>query len=253
MNSSKIFSLNEISISSVGINSLKQLISEKILDGINNNSIITFNLDFLFNTTRDNKFKDICQNATLVFPDGVGITSLIYLKYGKKINRITGTDIFNTILLIAEEHQLKIALLGSSDSAHKKIISKLNHDFPNIKIVSALSPPFNFEVNEKLNEKVLNELETVKPDILIVALGSPRQEYWIEKNKQKIGAKLNVGVGAVLDYFSGEKIRAPNIFQLCGLEWFWRLLYEPKRLYRRYLLKDIPFYFKMIAQIIKEK
>ena len=253
MNSVKIFSLNEIPISSMTKESLKVFFSDELLNERGNNITITFNLDFLRSTTIDKNFKEICKNAWLVVPDGVGVTSLIYLKYGEIIRRITGTDVFKTILTIAEEKHLKIALVGASNSVQKKIIRKLYEEFPNIKIAAALSPPFHFENDENANKKVLDELITAKPDVLILALGSPRQEYWIEQNKKAIGAKLNVGVGAVFNYFSGEKTRAPKILQVIGLEWFWRLLAEPKRLFKRYVLKDIPFYFKMLAQIIKEK
>ncbi len=241
MNLSKIFSLNGIPISSMTKESLKVFFLNELLDEGKNNLTVTFNLDFLRSTTVDINFKEICKNAQLVVPDGVGVTSLIYLKYGKIIRRITGTDIFKIILTIADERQLKIALVGSSISVQKKIINKLNEEFPNIKIVSTLSPPFLFENNEIENKKVIDELISAKPDVLFIALGSPRQEYWLEKYKESIGAKINVGVGAVFNYFSGEKRRAPKIFQAIGLEWFWRLLAEPKRLFKRYVLNDIPF------------
>ncbi len=250
MNSFQNFSLNEIQIATITTESLKEYLSMNLLDEGENNLIVTFNLDFLHNSYIDKKFKTICQNAKLVVPDGVGITSLVYFKYNKIIRRITGTDVFNTILSIAEEKHLKISLVGSSTSAHEKITKKLNEEFPHIKIVSALSPPLQFEKNEEENKKVLDELIMSKPDVLFVALGSPRQEYWIEQNKKAIGAKLNVGVGAVFNYFSGEKIRAPKIFQSVGLEWLWRLMSEPKRLFKRYILNDIPFYFKMLGQIL---
>ena len=148
---------------------------------------------------------------------------------------------------------MKIALVGSSNLAQQKIIKIIKEKFPNIKVVSTISPPFQFEKNESENKKVIDELIEAKPDVLFLSLGAPRQEYWIENYKNLIGTKLNVPVGAVFDYFSGEKTRAPKIFQAVGLEWFWRLLVEPKRLFNRYILNDIPFYFKMLYQIIKEK
>ncbi len=213
MNSFQNFSLNDIPISSINRKALKQYLENNLFIEGENNLIVTFNLDFLRNANIDDKFKTICQNAKLIVPDGVGITSLVYFKYGKIIKRITGTDIFNIILSIANKKHLKIALVGSSISAHKKIKILLNKEFPNIDIVSAQSPPFLFEKDENENKKVVDELISVKPDILFAALGSPRQEFWIEQNKKIIGAKVNVGVGAVFNYISGEKTRAQNFFK----------------------------------------
>jgi N-acetylglucosaminyldiphosphoundecaprenol N-acetyl-beta-D-mannosaminyltransferase len=252
MNLFQIFSLNEIPISNIKILDLKKYLCG-ILQNNDTNFLIPFNLDLLRISTFDLNFNDICKKATIIFPDGAGITSLLFLKYGKRIKRITGTDVFKTILSIAEEQKLKVALVGSSHKAQQKIIKKLNDKFPNIKVVSTISPPFLFEKNESENKKVIDELTEAKPDVLFLSLGAPRQEYWIENYKNLIGTKLNVCVGAVFDYFSGEKTRAPKFFQVIGLEWFWRLLAEPKRLYKRYIINDIPFYFKMLGQILKDR
>ncbi len=81
---------------------------------------------------------------------------------------------------------------------------------------------------------------------MFLALGSPRQEIWLSKHKNEIGAIINVGVGSVFDYFSGKKKRCPKFLQRIKIEWLWRLLSEPNRLFKRYIINDIPFFLKTI-------
>ncbi len=253
IDSLKRYLIDNIAVSFIPKDSLENLLQSSIKNSVENNIIVTFNLDFLRNTNLNSNFKQICKNAFLVLPDGIGITSLIYLKHGKMPPRITGSDVFSILLSIAEKNKLPIALVGSSIEVQKLVTQKIKSAYPNLIVAAALSPPKYFETKEIENERVVLELQSAKPDILFVALGSPRQEIWIEQNKNIIGAKINVGVGAVFDFYSGKKKRAPKIFQKLGLEWFWRLLNEPKRLFTRYILNDLPFYFKMIIQIVKEK
>ena len=104
--------------------------------------------------------------------------------------------------------------------------------------------------NEEENNMVLQQLINSKPDVLFLALGNPRQELWLNKYKEQIGSKLNVGVGAVFDFYTGYKRRSPKLFQKLDLEWAWRLLQEPRRLSKRYLIQGIPFYIKKSVQII---
>jgi len=198
--------------------------------------IITFNLDFFFNSTINEEFNNrICRISNFVVPDGKGITNLLRIKYCKKVNRITGNELFEILLYLAENNNLKVAFIGSSPSVQSRLSNKVNKYFPNLSIAASISPPFNFETDFDENEKTIIELEKNNPDIVFVALGSPRQEIWISQIKKRIGAKLYMGVGSAFDIYTGEKKRAPVLFQRAGFEWFWRMLNEPGR-----LIKTIP-------------
>jgi N-acetylglucosaminyldiphosphoundecaprenol N-acetyl-beta-D-mannosaminyltransferase len=100
---------------------------------------------------------------------------------------------------------------------------------------------------------LINELTNKNPDIVFVALGSPRQELWISKIKDRVGAKLYMGVGAVFDFYTGIKKRAPVLLQKIGLEWFWRMINEPGRLAKRYLYNDLPFFVQQVKRIKLEQ
>lgn len=206
--------------------------------------LITFNLDFLKISLEKRVFKDVCLNADYVIADGHGITSLLRRFYGKRIDRITGTDIFLTAMTICNEHGLRAALVGSSSEVQKKVVSRINKEYPNCKIVASVSPPYLFEENSEENLQLISALKSSAPDVLFLALGCPRQEIWLYRHKDEIGARINVGIGGVFDFFSGEKKCCPRPLQFIGLEWLWRLLHEPKRLYKRYLINDLPFYLK---------
>jgi N-acetylglucosaminyldiphosphoundecaprenol N-acetyl-beta-D-mannosaminyltransferase len=215
--------------------------------------IITFNLDFFYNSTINGEFQQICRSSKFVVPDGQGITNLLKLKYGKRVNRITGNELFEILLKIADGEKLKVAFIGSSDSVQTQLSNKVKLNFPNLSIAASISPPFNFESDSAENDKAINELAKNNPDIVFIALGSPRQELWINKIKEIVGAKIFMGVGAVFDFYTGEKKRAPVFIQRIGFEWFWRMANEPGRLIKRYLCKDLPFFRQQIKRIKLER
>lgn len=236
INETKIVLINTIDIERILLNTL-----------INANKpalIITYNLDFLRISTQNGNFRNLCANTELIFPDGSGIILLLKIRYGKKVSRITGHDIFFHLCSISDQYGYKIALLGSSNEILNCCIKKLISEFPKINIVKALAPSKYFECNGYENEQILKTLSESSPDILLLALGCPRQELWLSENMHKIGAKINMGVGSVFDYYSGFKKRCPPIFQNIHLEWLWRLVHEPKRLFKRYIIMDIPIFIK---------
>jgi len=186
----------------------------------------------------------------LVLPDGMGFILLIKLKYGTKLERITGNDLLKILLEICNVNSFSVAFVGSTPNILTKLKNKIQLNYPNLKVSNILSPSFNFEYNYKENDKVLSELKESKPDVLFLALGCPRQELWIAKYKDIIGAKINIGVGSAFDFYTREKLRAPIIVQKIYLEWFWRLMTEPRRLFKRYIIQDVPFFFKEATNIL---
>jgi len=246
------FLINNITITSLTINELKNIFIKILSTQTNGVLLTTFNLDFLRIANKDDNFRYICQKSYLNLPDGYGIISLIKKKYNTKINRITGNDIFPILLKLAKINNYRLAIIGGRYEVASNIKSKLIKEYKfasnNILI---LSPPYKFEDNNIQNKKVIKRTIEFRPDIVLVALGCPRQEKWLYKNMDSFGSKINVGIGATLDFYSGYKKRAPLLFQKFGIEWLWRLLNEPKRLFKRYIILDLPFFFRMIIKIRK--
>lgn len=246
------FILDSLSIISSEPEEIRLLLKSQLANGSEPYQIVTFNLDFYRIASQNKRFYRLCKEAGLIVPDGFGVTSLLKLKYGKSINRITGTDMFRFILEQSKETVLRVALVGSSEEVLNSLSKKLKSAYPKLIISCRISPAFNFEKNNEENEKIIQEIKRSSPDVLFLALGCPRQEFWLAENKEKIGAKINIGIGSVFDTYSGLKKRAPLVFQKYGFEWFYRLISEPKRLSRRYIINDIPFYIKQVLRILRE-
>jgi N-acetylglucosaminyldiphosphoundecaprenol N-acetyl-beta-D-mannosaminyltransferase len=242
--------LDGIQIRSTNLTELRSYLLNSIVNLGKSQIIVTFNLEFYRNALINKGFYSVCQNADLVIPDGISIIRLLKLKYKKRVTRITGNEIFGLILSISNEIPIKIAFVGSSSQVIENLKNKVSIDYPGCKIVAAISPPYHFENNVEENNKVLQHLINSKPDVLFLALGNPRQELWLNRYKDQIGSKLNIGVGAVFDFYTGHKRRSPEVFQKLALEWAWRLFQEPRRLFKRYLIEGIPFYIKKSLQII---
>ena len=161
---------------------------------------------------------------------------------------------FVILLELANEFNLNVALIGSTPNTLGKLTDKIISNYPELNICSAISPPLGFEKRPTYDKEIIGELKKSKPGILLLALGSPRQEIWLDENKEAIGAKeFNMGVGAVFDFYTGTKKRSPDFMQKLGLEWFWRLLNEPIRLFRRYIVNDLPFFIYKAFNILVDK
>ena len=212
--------------------------------------IITFNLDFYYTAEHNKIFRSICGTAELVVPDGHGITSLLLLKHKQNIKRITGNELFELLLDISNKKKLKVAFVGSTPEVMAGLTKKVGLKYPDLKIAAALTPPLNFETDDKINNRVVNELTLSGADILFAALGSPRQEIWLNNYKTIIRPKVCIGVGAAFDFYTNAKKRSPAFLQVIRLEWFWRLLNEPGRMFRRYIINDIPFFIKHAIKIL---
>jgi N-acetylglucosaminyldiphosphoundecaprenol N-acetyl-beta-D-mannosaminyltransferase len=242
--------LDKISIVSTNLTEIRDYFSKILADKGEPALIITFNLEIYRKALLNKDCNRVCRNAELVLPDGISITHLLELKYKKKINRITGTDLFELILSISSDMSIRVAFVGSSEKVIQDLFAKVSECYPGCKITAALSPILYFENNEAKNNLVLETLKKAKPDVLFLALNNSRGELWLDKYKDQIGAKINIGVGAVFDFYTGNKKRSPVFFQRLSLEWAWRLFQEPKRLYKRYLIHGIPFFIKKTVQII---
>ena len=129
-----------------------------------------------------------------------------------------------------------------------KAAEVLREKYPAVRICGTYCPAYGFEKNEQENKKIVTMIRDARPDILFVGLGAPKQEKWIHQYKDSCEVPVSIGIGISFEYISGIVKRAPKWMQQRGLEWFWRLLHEPKRLWRRYLINDIEFFWLVYKQ-----
>lgn len=201
--------------------------------------IITVNPETLMLSEKDNELKEILDSKEFSFvPDGIAVIKAAR-KVGISISeRITGIDIAEYLLKLANKNKYSIYLYGAKEEVIESLISKIKKEYNNINIVGYS----NGYVENK--NKVMEEILKLKPDICMVALGIPHQEKIIYKYINKFKKGIFIGVGGSFDVLSGYKKRAPKIFIKLNIEWLYRIIKEPKRL-KRFWNNNIKFLFKI--------
>ena len=201
--------------------------------------IITVNPETLMLSEKDNELKEILDSKEFSFvPDGIAVIKAAR-KVGISISeRITGIDIAEYLLKLANKNKYSIYLYGAKEEVIESLISKIKKEYNNISIVGYS----NGYVENK--NKVMEEILKLKPDICMVALGIPHQEKIIYKYINKFKKGIFIGVGGSFDVLSGYKKRAPKIFIKLNIEWLYRIVKEPKRL-KRFWNNNIKFLFKI--------
>lgn len=201
--------------------------------------IVTANPEIVMRTREDSHYKHMVQQADYIAPDGAGV--VLASKYLKEpvAERIAGFDLMLDLLTFAEKNELTCYFLGAKKNVNDKLIVELKKLYPKLIIAGKQHGYFSME-----DQKVVNEVKTTNPDLVFVALGSPRQEQWITNNMHIFSKGLFMGVGGSFDVLAGEVKRAPNIWIKFNLEWFYRLLRQPFRWKR--ILKAIEFIIRIM-------
>lgn len=205
---------------------------------------ITANVDFIAQAYENEPLKDILFHADRVVCDGMPLVWLS--RYFKPVlpERVAGSDMVFRLFEQADRHEWKVYFLGSDTETLEATRTILAQRYPKMEVVGTFSPPFG-PVEAWPNEAIVTDVQQTKPDLLLVAVGCPKQEYWISKYYKEIGVPLSIGIGASLDFICGTQVRAPVWIQKIGMEWCWRLLGDPKRLLKRYA-KDL-YYLAVLA------
>ena len=209
--------------------------------------VVTANLDFALQAWRDPEMHRILFDADLVVADG---TPLVWFSrlFGPHLKeRVAGSDLVAPVARQASRNALSLYGLGAAPGIADKAMRRLQSEYPGLRVAGTDSPPAA-PLTRMNHGEILQKLEEASPDVLFVAFGAPKQEKWIRMHLPKWNVPVSIGVGATLDFLAGEHRRAPKWFQSMGLEWFWRMAHEPKRLVRRYA-KDLLFLGGMLARL----
>lgn len=214
--------------------------------------IVTCNVDHIMKVQKDSSFKKVYDQADVVVADGVPVIWASKLLKKPLIEKISGSDILIRLGNFLEEKQYKLFFLGAAEGVVEEAVINIKKKFPNIQIVGTYSPSYGFERKQQENDHILNLIKLSQPDILLVGVGTPKQEKWIQNNYQKYNVPISIGVGATFDFLAGNVKRAPVFMQKTGLEWFWRLIQEPRRLWKRYLIDDSQFILLILKEIMSK-
>lgn len=187
----------------------------------------------------DKNYCAIQNNAVLAIPDGGPLSSLGQKRGFENMQRTTGPSYMEAILKISSEKGWKHYFYGSTEETIEKLKTVLAEEYKGVQVVGMYSPPFRELTNEE-KEKITNDINDAQPDFIWVGLGAPKQEIWMAEHQGKMNGFM-VGVGAAFDYLAKNIERAPEWMQKHNLEWLYRLLQDPKRLFYRYFHTNLKF------------
>lgn len=203
-------------------------------------------------TQKDKVFSEALQKSDVLIPDGISVVYALRWLTGEKLNKVAGADLFffemNRLQLISGS----CFFLGSSEAILHKIKERASREYPNINIYS-YSPPFKAEFSAEENKVMINSINAVKPDVLFVGMTAPKQEKWAYKHFDELKVGHVCCIGAVFDFYAGTVSRAPQWMINIGLEWLYRLIKEPKRMWRRYLVGNVKFVWYVLREKFNNK
>ena len=208
------------------------------------------NVHMLIEAYKEKQFNLILEAADLVTSDGMPLVWMLKLLGIRNQERIAGMDVFLRLCELCSSCKISLFFLGSKTEVLEKIRHRLNQDFPNLSIAGMESLPFR-TLSETEDEALIQRINNSGAGIVMVCLGCPKQEYWMMQHRHKITAVM-LGVGAVFSVYAGIQRRAPSLIRNYGFEWFYRLIQEPSRLWRRYYSTIPSFLLLALQQIIEE-
>jgi len=210
--------------------------------------VCTGNLDHLAIAADDAEFKAAYGAADLVVADGAPVVWLSRLGGTPLKERVAGSDLFWTLGQASADHGVTLFFLGGVEGAADAAKAELERRFPGTRIVGTYCPPFATFGTPEEQDRIRDAVRAAKPDVLLVAFGAPKQEKWIAKNLERLSVPVAIGVGGSFEMACGMLKRAPVWMQRSGLEWAYRFAQQPRRLFERYVVRDIPHLAKAAAR-----
>lgn len=215
--------------------------------------VVTPNVDHIVTMETDIEMKKIFQNALFRFADGMPLVWFSRLVYSPGLpGRVTGADLLFAVAEQSSRTDVSIFLLGGGQPDSAKLAAEnLLRRYQGLKLAGYYCPQFGFEYDKTESHNIVEMINNSKAQILFIGVGTPKQEKWASYWLPLLKVGPVLGVGAAFDMAAGKVIRAPKIFQNAGLEWLWRLAAEPRRLWRRYIIKDSRFLILAVREFVR--
>jgi N-acetylglucosaminyldiphosphoundecaprenol N-acetyl-beta-D-mannosaminyltransferase len=237
---------SKVSLGSYGefIEEISSLASRKVP------SYVCFaNVHMIVEAYRNPAFSRIVNEANIVAPDGMPLSIFLRLTENTRQDRVCGMDILPDLLKRAEEKGNSVFFLGGTDEVLNLVTKKTRQEYPLLKIAGHYVPPFR-TLSEAENNMIANRINQTSANMVFVALGCPKQERWMAKNKAKINACL-LGFGQAFKVYAGQEKRLPKWMRKLCLEWVYRFYLEPSRLWKRYLYTNPYFLWLCVGELIR--
>lgn len=209
--------------------------------------VVAINVDVVMKIEQDEYLKRIVDEAELTLVDGKPLVWIAKWHKHPVKAKISGSDLVPELCKIAADKGYSVFIIGGKEGIAERAKENIERDLPQIRIVGTYSPPFGFEKNKTELDKINTLISALHPDLVISCFGCPKQEKWVYENYKIYDGIVSVCAGATVDFLAGKVARAPAWMSNHGLEWFYRFLQEPKRLFKRYFVDDI----KIIRLVLK--
>jgi N-acetylglucosaminyldiphosphoundecaprenol N-acetyl-beta-D-mannosaminyltransferase len=235
-----------VRVSAINMDNALEVIDEWITSGDRHYVCVT-GVHGVMESQRDESLRQIHNAAGLVTPDGMPLVWIGKWRGFRNTTRVYGPDLMLAVCQRSQAAGYRHFFYGGQEGVPERLVRRLEKRFPGLVVAGTYSPPFRAMTPEE-SEDVVRRINDAKPDIVWVGLSTPKQERWMSQHVNRLAAPVLIGVGAAFDFHAGVKRQAPRWMQRSGLEWLFRMVTEPRRLGRRYLVNNPAFVWLMLLQ-----
>jgi len=237
----------------VGVSALNMAMALEIIEGWierrESHYVCVTGVHGVMESQRDGELRRIHNRAGLVTPDGMPLVWLSRLQGFHHVERVYGPDLMLALCERSAAKGYRHFFYGGAEGVPEQLASVLQKRFPGLQVAGTFSPPFRSLTADE-DDRIVQMINAAAPDIVWVGLSTPKQERWMAGHRERLTAPVLIGVGAAFDFLTGRKPQAPRWMQRAGLEWLFRLLTEPRRLWRRYLINNPLFVALVVLQAL---
>ena len=245
--------VHRANILGVGVSALNMTMALEVIEGWierrEPHYVCVTGVHGVMESQRDENLRRIHNRAGLVTPDGMPLVWLSRLKGFRHVERVYGPDLMLALCERSAAKGYRHFFYGGAEGVPEQLASVLQKRFPGLQVAGTFSPPFRPLTPEE-DDQIIQMINEAAPDIVWVGLSTPKQERWMAEHVGRLTAPVLIGVGAAFDFLTGRKPQAPRWMQRAGLEWLFRLLTEPRRLWRRYLINNPLFVALVVLQAL---
>lgn len=234
-----------VNIAAINMKWLLEYLTKNLAD-IKGDYICVSNVHTTVTSYDSDSYCAIQNGGLMAIPDGGPLSSVGRKRGHQEMERTTGPSLMGEIFQISAEKRYRHYFYGSTEETLKLLEKKLNENYPGIQIAGMYSPPFRV-LTEEEDRQIVENINSANADFVWIGLGAPKQERWMAAHQGKVNG-LMIGVGAGFDYYAGNIKRAPMWMQKCNLEWLYRLMQDPKRLFKRYFYTNTKFIWNTIIR-----